>query len=258
MLEEPTRGVDVGSKREIYRLMREYASGGHAVIIFCTEVPEVFEAADLAYVVSDGRLSEPLVVTTFPDVEALARAVTRLERHGAVPAPGFVTDRRRPRRPGRLRQDQSGGPRAGADAAVAGGLRHRRALGGARRRGCGSRVEGAPDGLRCSTDLAATLRTTRPDVVVVATATQLVDVLPVLAAIAPSGVPIVCTAEDLAFIRPAIPTRRRGIIGLAETHRIPIVATGANPGFVLDLWPLDAVGLWRGTSSSCVRVASST
>jgi len=81
VLEEPTRGVDVGSKREIYRLMREYASEGHAVIIYCTEVPEVFEAADLAYVVSDGRLSDPLIVINYADVEALARAVTRLERH---------------------------------------------------------------------------------------------------------------------------------------------------------------------------------
>jgi ABC-type sugar transport system ATPase subunit len=84
VLEEPTRGVDVGSKREIYRLMREYAGVGHAVIIYCTEIPEVFETADLAYVVSDGRLSDPLMVMNYPDVEALARAVTRLERHGAT------------------------------------------------------------------------------------------------------------------------------------------------------------------------------
>jgi ABC-type sugar transport system ATPase subunit len=85
VLEEPTRGVDVGSKREIYWLMREYASQGHAVIIYCTEVPEVFEAADLAYVVSDGLLSDPLIVMNYPDLEALARAVTRLERHGSAP-----------------------------------------------------------------------------------------------------------------------------------------------------------------------------
>ncbi len=87
VLEEPTRGVDVGSKREIYRLMRSYAADGHAVIIYCTEIPEVFEAADLVYVVSDGRLSDPLIVMNHDDVEALARAVTRLERHGAVKAP---------------------------------------------------------------------------------------------------------------------------------------------------------------------------
>jgi len=85
VLEEPTRGVDVGSKREIYRLMREYAASGHALIIYCTEIPEVFETADLAYVVSEGRLSDPLMVMTYPDVEALARAVTRLERHSTMP-----------------------------------------------------------------------------------------------------------------------------------------------------------------------------
>lgn len=84
VLEEPTRGVDIGSKAEIYRLMREYASTGHAVIIFCTEMPEVFEAADLVYVVSDGRLSDSILVMTHPDAESLARAITRLERHGAT------------------------------------------------------------------------------------------------------------------------------------------------------------------------------
>ena len=105
------------------------------------------------------------------------------------------------------------------------------------------RVPGAPPDLRCSTDLVATLAGGRPDVVIVATATRLTDVLPVLAAIAPIGVPIVCTAEDLAFIRAEDSAEAAGIIALAETYRIPIVATGANPGFVLDLWPLTLSGL---------------
>jgi ABC-type sugar transport system ATPase subunit len=84
VLEEPTRGVDIGSKSEIYRIMRGYAAEGHAVMIYCTEVPEVFEAADLVYVVSEGRLSEPIVVMSHHDVESLAKAITRLERHGVV------------------------------------------------------------------------------------------------------------------------------------------------------------------------------
>ncbi len=86
VLEEPTRGVDIGSKREIYRLMRQYAREGHAVLIYCTEVPEAFEAADLVYVVAEGRLSDPLLVMNHADVESLAKAVTRLERHSARPA----------------------------------------------------------------------------------------------------------------------------------------------------------------------------
>jgi ABC-type sugar transport system ATPase subunit len=87
VLEEPTRGVDISSKREIYRLLRGYADEGHAVVIFCTEVPEVFEAADRAYVMSDGHLSEALNVGDYADVETLARAITRLERHARVPLP---------------------------------------------------------------------------------------------------------------------------------------------------------------------------
>lgn len=106
-----------------------------------------------------------------------------------------------------------------------------------------SRVPGALAGLRCSTDLAGTLRVTHPDVAVVATATHLADVLPVLATIAPTGTPIVCTAEDLAFIRDGDSDEAARILDLAATHRVPIVATGANPGFVLDLWPLTLSGL---------------
>jgi ABC-type sugar transport system ATPase subunit len=87
VLEEPTRGVDIGSKAEIYRLMRAYAREGHALIIYCTEVPEVFEVADLAYVVSDGRLSDPIMVMNHADVESLALAITRLERHGSAVRP---------------------------------------------------------------------------------------------------------------------------------------------------------------------------
>jgi ABC-type sugar transport system ATPase subunit len=84
VLEEPTRGVDVGSKREIYRILREFASDGHSVVIFCTEVPEVFEVADRLHVVSDGRLSAPVAVATFADVGSLASEITRLEQRGGT------------------------------------------------------------------------------------------------------------------------------------------------------------------------------
>lgn len=84
VLEEPTRGVDIGSKEEIYRLLRDYADEGHAVVLFCTEVPEVFDVADRVYVVSGGHLSAPLAVAEHRDVKALAAAITRLERHGAA------------------------------------------------------------------------------------------------------------------------------------------------------------------------------
>lgn len=105
------------------------------------------------------------------------------------------------------------------------------------------RVPGAPAALRCSTDLGGILHATRPDLTIVATATHLPDVLPVLSTIAVTATPIVCTAEDLAHIRPSDSPEAARIIELAEANHIPIVATGANPGFVLDLWPLTLSGL---------------
>ena len=85
VLEEPTRGVDIGSKAEIYAILRSFVDDAHAAVLYCTEIPEVFDVADLLYVVAEGRLSEPLQVATYPDVEALAAAAARLERHATQP-----------------------------------------------------------------------------------------------------------------------------------------------------------------------------
>lgn len=80
LLEEPTRGVDIHSKAEIYRLLRDYADEGHVVVIFCTEVLEVYEAADRVHVVADGRVSPALKVADYDQVEQLATDITRLEQ----------------------------------------------------------------------------------------------------------------------------------------------------------------------------------
>jgi ABC-type sugar transport system ATPase subunit len=80
LLEEPTRGVDIHSKAEIYRLLRDYADDGNVVVIFCTEVLEVYEAADRVHVVADGRLSPSLTIADYDQVEQLATDITRLEQ----------------------------------------------------------------------------------------------------------------------------------------------------------------------------------
>jgi ABC-type sugar transport system ATPase subunit len=81
VLEEPTRGVDISSKAEIYSILRRFAADGGAVLLFCTEIPEVYEVADRLHVVSDGRPSDALDVASFADMEALAKAVAGLEAH---------------------------------------------------------------------------------------------------------------------------------------------------------------------------------
>jgi len=80
-LEEPTRGVDVGTKTEIYQLLQDFTREGKAVLAFCTEVPEVFDMADRVIVVENGRLSPSLDVRSYDKVEVLAADITRLESH---------------------------------------------------------------------------------------------------------------------------------------------------------------------------------
>ncbi len=56
ILDEPTRGIDVGAKREIYRLIRNIADAGTAVLVVSSELPEVIGLADRVYVMFEGRM----------------------------------------------------------------------------------------------------------------------------------------------------------------------------------------------------------
>ncbi|MBV9812359.1 MAG: sugar ABC transporter ATP-binding protein, partial [Acetobacteraceae bacterium] len=55
LLDEPTRGIDVGAKGEIQRLIRELSADGLAVVMISSELEEIVEGADRAYVMRDGR-----------------------------------------------------------------------------------------------------------------------------------------------------------------------------------------------------------
>jgi ABC-type sugar transport system ATPase subunit len=57
LLDDPTRGVDVGAKREIYRLIRELADAGRTVLFRSTELPELVGLADRILVLYRGRLA---------------------------------------------------------------------------------------------------------------------------------------------------------------------------------------------------------
>ncbi|WP_425956464.1 sugar ABC transporter ATP-binding protein [Xylanimonas sp. McL0601] len=56
LLDEPTRGVDVGARAEIYALVRRLADAGTAVVVVSSEIPEVLGLADRVLVVADGRV----------------------------------------------------------------------------------------------------------------------------------------------------------------------------------------------------------
>ncbi|MDQ6598687.1 sugar ABC transporter ATP-binding protein [Bacillus salipaludis] len=60
ILDEPTRGVDVGAKREIYQLMNELTERGVAIIMVSSELPEILGMSDRILVVHEGKISGEL------------------------------------------------------------------------------------------------------------------------------------------------------------------------------------------------------
>ena len=60
MLDEPTRGIDIGAKREIYKLMEKLATQGIAILFVSSEMEEVLGMADRVYVMHEGRISGEL------------------------------------------------------------------------------------------------------------------------------------------------------------------------------------------------------
>ena len=60
ILDEPTKGVDVGAKAEIYAIMNELAKQGVAIIMISSELPEVLGISDRILVMREGLLSGEL------------------------------------------------------------------------------------------------------------------------------------------------------------------------------------------------------
>jgi ribose transport system ATP-binding protein len=56
IVDEPTRGIDVGSKAEIHNLIRELARSGYAVIVISSEMPEILRLADRVIAMYQGRV----------------------------------------------------------------------------------------------------------------------------------------------------------------------------------------------------------
>jgi putative multiple sugar transport system ATP-binding protein len=63
ILDEPTRGIDVGAKYEIYTIMNELVAQGLSVIMISSELPEVLGMSDRVYVMAEGRLTGELDIT---------------------------------------------------------------------------------------------------------------------------------------------------------------------------------------------------
>src|SRR5512139_4018431 len=76
MLDEPTRGIDVGAKSEIYNLIRKLSSEGKTIIIFSSELPEVMNLCDSIYLLYDGSLKSTLRNSCDVNSEQILHIVT--------------------------------------------------------------------------------------------------------------------------------------------------------------------------------------
>lgn len=68
LLDEPTRGVDVGAKQEIYAIIRDMAKQGNSVIVFSSELPEILGLCDRIMLLYEGEIKQELKNT--PDIDS--------------------------------------------------------------------------------------------------------------------------------------------------------------------------------------------
>jgi ABC-type sugar transport system ATPase subunit len=86
IVDEPTRGVDVGSKADIYRILRELAAHGMALLVVSSDLPEVLALAHRIVVMSDRRVAGELDAAEATEVSILELAAlpSRNEALGAA------------------------------------------------------------------------------------------------------------------------------------------------------------------------------
>jgi inositol transport system ATP-binding protein len=72
IMDEPTRGIDVGAKREIYKLMGDLGAEKRALVMVSSELPELIGMCDRIYVMCKGRISGELTRAEFTQ-EAIMR-----------------------------------------------------------------------------------------------------------------------------------------------------------------------------------------
>jgi len=75
LLYDPTRGVDVGTKNELYQLIRAYADAGGAVLFYSTEIPEIVHLADRALVFYQGAVVQEISAERLTEEEILRAAL---------------------------------------------------------------------------------------------------------------------------------------------------------------------------------------
>ena len=81
-MDEPTRGIDVGAKYEIYVLMKAIAEKGGAVILISSELPEVLNMSNRVLTIFEGRITGEFNPQTASADEVMSAALGMTGGHG--------------------------------------------------------------------------------------------------------------------------------------------------------------------------------
>ena len=73
LLDEPTRGVDVGAKVDIYRLIRDLAADGASIVMVSSELDELIALCDRILIMRNGRTAEYLPASDLSESQLLER-----------------------------------------------------------------------------------------------------------------------------------------------------------------------------------------
>ena len=85
----------------------------------------------------------------------------------------------------------------------------------------------------------------KPEIAIHTTGSKLDRVLPQLESIVKSGLNVVSTCEELSFPYRKHSTLAQNLDSLAKEHDVTVLATGINPGFLMDAWPLFMTGVCK-------------
>ncbi|MCH4549169.1 L-arabinose ABC transporter ATP-binding protein AraG [Rhizobium changzhiense] len=84
VIDEPTRGIDVGAKSEIYEILYELAAGGMAIVVISSELPEVMGISDRIMVMCQGRVAANVVRQDFDERDILTAALPDKNAAGTI------------------------------------------------------------------------------------------------------------------------------------------------------------------------------
>jgi len=84
ILDEPTRGIDVGAKAEIYQIIGNLARQGMAILLISSEIEEILGVSDRVLVVNEGSITGEFSRENFSDRNSIMESMMGVKNHSYI------------------------------------------------------------------------------------------------------------------------------------------------------------------------------